>query len=349
MSAEPMNAESALQEAIDSIRPPEEPETPKPETPTEPAPPEPPAPGEPPPAPPPPAAAEPEDFSDERPWTPERVKNAAQAAKELTRKAHQLWARSEDRHAKIERKVSEFKRDRDLVMAQRDQLAADLRALTTGDPATVLQTLGRLTQRDATRVYTDLSLHLAGKKEQPNELEQLKAKLEAMEQEKVQERTRYEATAKIEHARSLIATGVRNTERWPTLAQLPDDQAASVAMQIENYVAEQYPEGRIDLDRVLRHDITAALNEAELYLRNHPELLQPGADKNSVATTSGVDPGPETRAQANPETARRPPGKSLTPSLASRTGGSSRRVSQAERLQELANDADFLPSLGIDI
>ncbi len=296
------------------------------------------------------AKAEPEseDFSDARPWTPERVKNAAKAAKELTTKAHKLWSEAENRAGKVKKKIDEFKRDRDLIVAQRDQIAADLRALQTGDPGTVLQALGRLTQRDPTRVYTDLSLSLAGKKLEPNEIEALKAELREMKQATQQEREAATFSGKVDQAKSLIVQGVRNAERWPTLAQLPVDQAAAAAAQIEEHIVSVYKQNgqSVDIDRVLNHDIVAALNEAELYLRNHPELLQPGADKNSEAASSGLGAGPETRAQANPEAARRTPGRSLTPSLATQSGGQ-RQLSEKERLRELADDPSFWSAVGL--
>lgn len=294
------------------------------------------------------AKPEPEDFSDERPWTPERVKNAAQAAKELTTKAHRMWAEAENRANRVKKKIDEFKRDRDLVMATRDQIAADVRALQTGDPGMVLQALGRLTQRDPTRVYTDLSLSLAGKKLEPDKVEQLQAKLEAFEKQQQEERASQTFNGKVEHAKTLIVQGVRDPQRWPALAQLPVEEAAKAAAQIEEYIASTYKQNgqRIDIDRVLNHDIVAALNEAELYLRNHPELLQPGADKNSEAASSGLDAGPGTRAKANPEVARRTPGRSLTPSLATQSGGQ-RELSEPERLQELANDPGFWDAVGL--
>jgi len=332
----PLETGGILEEALASIRPPDE--TPQPEPAEDPDAEDLEA----------PAAKEEDDFSDARPWTPERVQKAAATAKEMLTKAYRVTMEAEQRQTRLKRSVAEFKREKDVFFAARDAFHADMRALETGDPATVLQALGRITKRDGTRVYTDLSLSLAGKKDKPNEVEELRAEIRALKEAEAAKVTHAHTSTKIEQAKSLIVSGVRDAQRWPTLSKLDSEQAATTAAQIEQYIVNQYQgAGRaVDIDRVLAHDIFAALNEAELYLRDHPELLQPGADKNSEATTSGVG-GQETAAKAKPETARSTPGKSLTPSIAAQGGGSSRQLSKQDRLRELANDADFLRQIGL--
>lgn len=294
-------------------------------------------------------AAEAEDFSDDRPWTPDRVKKAANAAKDLTQKAHRLWSQAEKRAKKLQGTISELKRDKDTVYALRDQISADIRMLQSGDPAQVIDTLGRMTRMDGAKLYTELSLHMAkgGKKPEDVEREEMKARLDAWEKKEKERERVAEFHENVGTTRRAILANVQN-DRWPNLAKLAETRGAEVvAAELEEFIANEYGEGAVDFARIMRHDLPQALQSAELYLRDHPELLQPGAGEKKEAAGSGPGAGPETRAQAKPGTARRTPGQSLAPSIANAPASTMRLETRDERLAALADDPDLWASLGL--
>lgn len=300
-----------------------------------------------------------EDFSDDKPWTPERIKNAAGKAKEMLRTALSRSSQVVKREEKLKADRQEHQRQVGLFKVARDTTDADLRALRSGDAATTIAALGRLMQTNGLQAYNDLSLHIAknGKKPEQTEAEATRAELAEVKKKLEAKEQREAVQAQIAETRAEIAHLARDGEKWPNVAKALEiahakGKGAEFLATIENLSVDREDKGApIDIARIRRHHIPASLNELELYLRNNPELLQPAAGEKSEVTVSGTDTGRDTRADAKPETAPRTPGKSLTPSLATSAGGAQRALTSEERDQELIDDPDFLKELfpGLDL
>jgi hypothetical protein len=336
-------AEMSLDDGLGEIEPP-------PDGPGDPAPDEPvgdePAPAEGEPAPAAAKADDKEDFSDERPWTPERIKSAVVKAKELARAASDKWVKAEKREGKFDKKLSEYKKDRDLVFAMRDQILADVRLLEVGGPAERIAALGRLAKQDGHQFYEALSLGLAGKKADPKaqEIDAVKAELAEMKREREEERQAREQGADVFGARQRVLMGIRDPQRFPLLAKATELWGvAETAATIEKAALSKY--GSFGQ----RVDIEGLLVQAEYHLRSDPDLVGPGADQKQPPAGSGPDAGrePSAAAAAKPEMARRTPGKSVTPSISTTAGTRTRSLEDGESVEELANDPSFLSDLGL--
>lgn len=295
----------------------------------------------------PPKTDDKEDFSDDRPWTPERVKSAAARAKELQRAAHDRWVKLEKREAKFGRRLTEYKQERDMVLAYREEQSAVAKQLASGDKDAAWDAFDRWSRRHGgmpgRELYEKFSLGLAGQKSDPRDaiIADLKQRLDGIENKDQQSKKYREQAESVFQARSSILSGAQNAAQYPELAKFAQKEGlAETCGAIEQGILSRY--GSFG-----RHiDIGAVLAQAELALRNNPDLVGPSAALETPPAASGADAGRDTSV-ARPEVARRTPGKSVTPSLSTRSSDRTRPIEDGESTEELANDPDFLRQLGI--
>ena len=286
-----------------------------------------------------------EDFSDEREWTPDRIKNAVKELGEIKKKAFNL-------HAEAERKLKKANRDRDLALTEKKNLQAmvevtnaNLRAMRTGDANMVLQAISNLTGRPGHDIYRDISLALAsdGKhgqedrriSELTNQVGQLQQMLEARA---VQEQQR-EAEAFVTMRRGQILSAIQKEESWPLVRAFAEDDSSSVLDKVSEIMHDYYQAHGAPLDD------KSALDELE-------QSLQERIQRVNAATVKAVGAGTETGGQ-KPEPGKqapRPLGKTLTPGLAGQNGGATRALSDKERNDLLIRELDqtgFWKELGL--
>jgi hypothetical protein len=267
--------------------------------------------------------AEPEfdDLSDDKPWTPERIKNAAAQLRNDKRKVGSLLARLDKREGKLRARVDTFKREK----AQSDLFAQtilnDVKMAREGTPEQSIAALGRLAQRDPYKFYEDLSLSMMGKGPQSQKdaatraleekIEALTRKLEAKDQESEAEklaRRNHEAQAE---ARQRAVEILQSADEWPLLAE----RAAAAPQQTGNEFWTIYIQESRRAGRYLDVDTVADRIERKLRLQSMPSSRA----KQNGTTGSGPGREQETRAQANPETAQSTP-RSLSPSQSATSG-----------------------------
>jgi hypothetical protein len=290
-----------------------------------------------------------EDFSDERPWTPERIKSAVHAARALHDKSVKMWSTTEKRLGKLQEARDSLVRAKEQFKVDVSQFQADVQACRKGDAKSRLAALGRLFNGDGAAVFEELTLELAqnGKKaeESPGEkrlraeLDELKARLKKQDDDaELARQEEFVAQRKQQLADMAGADG----ERWPLLAEHATDNPAGVGAALAEIITQEYhrSKGR----RVLTDEEAADRLEADLAQE----------DQINARARSKREQGPATL-QKNPERGTGSPrasesrtapssppnrGRSLSPGLA--TAASHTRELTDEELEDDA--ADFIPA-----
>lgn len=267
-----------------------------------------------------------EDFSDDRPWTKERVKAAAEEAKRLARDAQRQWTQLRKREEKFSGTKESLLRERAQERAIREQLAADLQALRTGTPRVRLEALGRLAATDGLRLWEEIELDMSrgGKKAELTpgeqalkaEVDQLKATLS--EREMRQELAKQQQI--IAQRKAQLGELGSDADLFPELSMFEPDEIGDALAEVITRVYNETGKSISDLK-------AAKMLEQDLVARK--------AKRGS---------GLETRAEkAKPEQAQSPPpqrGRSLAPGLSAQSA--SRRELTDDEIAEDA--ADFLPA-----
>jgi hypothetical protein len=267
-----------------------------------------------------------EDFSDDRPWTKERVKAAAAEAQKLARDAQRQWTQLRKREEKFSGTKNQLLTERQQERAIRDQLAADLQALRTGTPRVRLDALGRLAATDGVRLWEEIELDMArgGKKAEMTpgeqalraEVDQLKATLNEREMRK-----------EIAQREQFVS------QRQAQLGEVGSDP-------------DLFPELSVwepnEIGEALAEVITRVYNETGKRISDlkAAKMLEQDLAERRAKRGSGL----ETRAEkAKPDQAQSPPpqrGRSLAPGLSAQSA--SRRELTDDEIAEDA--ADFLPA-----
>lgn len=267
-----------------------------------------------------------EDFSDERPWTKERIKAAAAEAQRLARDAQRQWTHLRKREDKFKETKQQTLQERQQERALRDQFAADYQVLRTGSPRARLEALGRLGGTDGVRLWEEIELDMArgGKKAELTPGEQaLKAELEELK-----------GTLRGRDLQAELASQDRFIkQRQAQLAEVGSD-------------AELFPELSVfepdEIGEALAEVITRVYNETGKSISDlkAAKMLEQDLAARKAKRGSGL----ETRAEkAKPEQAQSPPpqrGRSLAPGLSAQSA--SRRELTDDEIAEDA--ADFLPA-----
>jgi hypothetical protein len=280
-----------------------------------------------------------DDLSDDRPWTPERIKNAVEDAKGLQRHAQRMWATEQSRASKLQaqrtehlREVEQFRVDRDHFNAQQRLINAKL---ASTDPAEIINVLGLLTGRDGAEVLEELNVTLArgGKKREPTRLEREQAaRLEALEK---REKAREEAARRAredqlvaQRKQELAQVVLDNADEYPELALYDAEEIGEALAEIKTR--------RYNQKRPVSDVQAARILEADLQRQQREREARAGAPQGA----SGLAP----RAQrAKPEQAQSSPpqrGRSLT-QVATQERVSTRELDDDENSDDAA---DFLPA-----
>lgn len=286
--------------------------------------------------------AEPEfdDLSDDRPWTPERIKNAAAVLRADRRKLGGMLHEVNRKTKSLKEKQAAIKQEKQQINLITTRVMTDLEALRVGSPQEAAAALGRLSQRDPHQVYEDMSLAFLGKAGQKKDptVAALEAKLDAALQKlETRERSQTEEERTASDQREVIA--VLNAEReWPIIASKAKDDPEGVAQEFWGLYQEHRRRGG-------KLDVESFADRIERRLR--AQSIPSHQVKQNGAAGSGPDRVQETRAQANPDPAQSPP-RSLSPSLSATDGGARRTPTEEERAAEFARSAppEFFQQFG---
>jgi hypothetical protein len=278
-----------------------------------------------------------DDLSDERPWTPDRIKAVAEDLRGLQRHAQRMWATEKSRGEKIDAKVEKFLVDVDRFRADRQHFDAQQKLihsrLTSGKASEIIDCLHLLTGRDGAEVLEELNLELArgaGKKREPTRLEREQAqRLEALEKRE-EERARQAELAKqnafVAQRKDEMAQYVlENAEDYPTLATFEDAEIGEALAIVKE---ERHKQKRPVTDAQAAKILEARLQEQQ-------QKLAERAGASGLAPRAAKVAKPE-QAQSSPP--RR--GRSLTQSA------TQERVStrELEDDESSSDAADFLPA-----
>lgn len=280
-----------------------------------------------------------DDLSDERPWTPERIKQAAEDIRGMQRHAQRMWATEQSRAAKLDQKRNEQLKEFERFRVDREHFDAQKRLinsrLASTDPNEVIGCLGLLTGRDGAEVLEELNVALAhGKKRQPSRLEREQAtRLEALEQRE-RERLQQAEQARIDRAvearkGEMAQLVLENADDYPELATYDADEIGEALAEIKT---RRHTAGRPVSDAQ-----AAKILEADLQRRQREREAKAGGPQGS----SGL--APRAARAAKPEQAQSSPpqrGRSLTQSSTQERVGT-RELDD----EELDGDAaDYLPA-----
>lgn len=279
---------------------------------------------------------------------PEGVAKAAELIEEkrvqLFRKGRELDGRDirqKQRESKWKQTRSQHLQEVENFRAFAQDVHATIGMARNGNAAQRIDALGRLFGGDGRKIYEELSMGILrdGKpvKKTP-EVEQLEAKLERMErvllqQQQHEQQARIQAEQHqmlnvIEHRKQEIAQ-LAGSEHFPATAHY---MSAGQARAIVDYALELKRE-HLDATGLVLDD-TATLSRIERELA--PSLAGRVAQQ---PTSAGTSQKPGVKAQ------RSPGQRSVTPSTGAQSGGSTRALTEEERLEELARDPDFVASL----
>lgn len=281
-----------------------------------------------------------DDLSDDRPWTPERIKNASAQLKSDKRKIGGMLAALEKRGRKFNKKLDEFRTQKQQVDLIERRIMTDVEAVRTGTAEQALAALARLGQRDPHSMYEQISLAMLGKAGQPKTdpiIAELKQQVAELKQELETGRKAQTESQHTAQTRREIRACLGSAEEWPTLAAIAQRDPDQAAAEFEQeYVNQSKAAGRW-------LDVEAVADRIERRLRKS----QPSRQAQNDAAGSGPGREQETRAQANPEQAQSPP-RSLSPNLSATSGGARREPSEEERTAEFARNApaEFFQQFG---
>lgn len=280
-------------------------------------------------------------FSEEKLKTPEGLKAARDAALELGKRNNRKHVELSNREERLKAKATKFEGELTQARALSGMLTADLQALRTGKPEVALQALARMTGSDPLKLLEEINLNFAGggQKQETQVVKELQSQLAQLRHELQERDQRQQQTAQqqfIARRKQEIYQQAVDPGRYPHVAELAQEDPRGVVEHIAKYIIEQNAHGP-------RIDDATAISHIEAQLARF---------RGSNAAAPRGEAGREPSALAKPESgqAPRPPGKTLTPSLATRSGGSTRVLTPDEHLAALHADPDsILRDLGLSI
>jgi hypothetical protein len=290
------------------------------------------------------ARAEEEALFDEKALsTPDGLKAARKWAHAKRAEIISRSAKIERKQATLTEKVKTFAAERDATRAERERVIAyegqikqALHQLTTGSAKDVLDMLGRLTGKDPSEFYREMSHTIAsnGKtngKTSP-EAEQMKAELAELKRQ-LQEREEREAEYALEQAKdriysAAIAVKADATATYPHIARLAAESPEQ-ATEIREHLAEL---------KIKRHNAGTPISDQEAAQDLENRLARalgssspPQSGKTGQAPASGQAP-------PNPK-----PPKSLNSK--DRSAPAQRRERGQETVEELAQDQSLMGAI----
>ncbi len=296
-----------------------------------------------------PAPAEPDPFAAEQLATPDGITKAralieSERSKQF-RKARELDGRDirlKDKEKKFNHRVEtenqRMSQDRLFVQDVRNTV----QLFRTGTARQRLEALGRLAGQPGTKAYEELSHGILsdGKpREVSPEVAELKGQLDQLvgiirqqEQQRQQREAaleQHQQRAFVEQRKQELVTAASNAEVYPNLArhaQLKPAEVAAYAVTIKEQHLQQTGD---------------ALDDAETLGIIERELTQALGQRAAKPTSSGPPQKP-----GGNQALSLPGHKAIPPSLAARSGGAVRELTDDERLDELSRDPEFLALLG---
>jgi len=285
-----------------------------------------------------PAAPDDEIFSDESLDTREGVIKAKIRVQELRKLQHQkyLELKGYERHVrgkteKLKTKVESFrseKRSHDLLL---NNVRSNLQGLHSGDPETILTALGNLTGTDGLKAYELLTSRIVNRGRSPLDpqvqalLDAQAKQIEELRNGFANERTQAQVQqldSKIQTHRQSIAQQVMNSTTTPHLTRIFKDDPE----RLTDFV----------VDAIVKSN--GAVPAHELFVQMERELQSHFGAAPPQGASGGTAP-------KQPHTAQSSPGRSIGPSVAS--AATQRVPTEEESLRSIANDPEFLASLGL--
>lgn len=263
--------------------------------------------------------------------SPEKLEAAKNELLETTRALDKRSHIVEKKERKFEAKRVAFNQDFEQFSAMKQALSDDLAALKSSpDALSAFNAIARLVGRDPVKYYEELSLRIAtnGKKQGGAESE-LQKKLEAIENE-LKERKQLEEQSRIqqeiEAAKAKLGEVASNADEYPVLAEFLSTRRKDTMSTLIESMEEAYEAG----EPITFEQACEQLNEAlATALKREPKKLDgTPADK--------------------PANGRRPKAQTVGSRLVD-SEPRKRPMTDEERLSEMANDRDFMSSLGFSI
>lgn len=282
-------------------------------------------------------------FSDDALATKDGVKAAADYLKTKQKDIQTRELVVSKRTSKLRAKVQAFGAEKEQVKKERDQVATfarqlqtDVAALQRGSAKEILGTIGRLTGKDPTEVYREISILMAsnGKtngKADP-EVEAVKAELAELKAERAREaKAIQEAHAVAEESRrmdEIYAVGT-DAAKFPAIAALVAADP-SIKDEVREWLANNV---------AARYDGVAYRPENEILAAQ--ELERKLLAARQPAGTTGAPAAKSDQGQAPKQPSAKPNATAATKATAQR-----KPTGAKMSVEELANDPSFMSALG---
>lgn len=279
-----------------------------------------------------------DDLSDDRPWTPDRIKSAAAQVKADGRQIYRTIRQLEEREARAKRHQAEnreTKRQNELIT---NRIMADVNSLRSGKGQEVLIALGRLGQCDPHALYEEISLNIVGKPkpngngaDSPALVEALKEIRELKASLKKQADDDHEYAQSVQRSREIDGE-IRELlvdDFWPEIARRAKENPAQAHAEMRQVYDEFCKRSGRELDTA------RVFNIIEKGLRSK-SMASPGP-KNQAAG-SGPDESRDSSARtANPERAASA-ASPLNPQLSAEAGAGRRALTEDELAADFARN-----------
>lgn len=279
-------------------------------------------------------------FSDEAMATPEGVTKARERVRELRRISHEKYvglkkyeARVAKRHDKLVASVSKFtteKRAHDLLI---NNVRSSLQGLHSDDPDAMLTALGHLTGKDGLRAFEQLASRLVHKGRPPLD-PQVQDVIDRQEKQIAELRQSFERRQEQERA-SHVEGQIRG-HRQNIVGMIEGDESLP---HLKRLLADD-PEHVVDFVVTSITRSNGSVPARQLFQQIEQDLAS-----HFGASPKGEGGAGAARTTPNRGTAQRPPGQSIGPRAAA--ASTSREPSEEESLRALANDPQFMSSLGL--
>lgn len=281
-----------------------------------------------------PAETTEDPFSEAALAAPGGLAKAQTLLREQQKKHDRAYLTLKDRETKFNHTKAQHIQEVQQIRAYGQQVMADVQLLMNGTADQKIDALGRLTRRDGLKVWEELAIGAAGgkKPEASPDVLALREEIRELRLEREQER----AQAEERHIQQQLAQfqhdmlrAANNPAEYPALAHFATQNPQAVKEELHQRIVEAHNGGR---PITWQQAFTQLDSELKQYLPAAPPVASGLATRVVQSTTKPVVP------------AQRSPGRSLNPASATQTG-SIREMTEKERLEELANDPDFINSL----
>lgn len=288
-------------------------------------------------------------FTDKALSTPEGIKKAREVTLEerqrlfkLQRKLDGIDIRQKERAKKFDQTKETWLRDRRQDEAFVQDVRNTVQLIRTGSAAQRVEALGRLTGQTGQKAYEELSFGIIhdGKKQTSPEFEAMQQQIQGLygvidrlvqgTQQQQQQAEHQRTSAFVQQRLGEMVEAGKDATAYPHLA---DFIAAGREQEVRDYLQEIYDEHGKTVGTVL--------DDAQALGRIERELTQALGARAAKPTSLGTPQKP-----GGQQAQRTPAHKAIPPSLAGRSRGAVRDMTDDERLDELSRDPEFLSAFG---